>query len=133
MRFSPFFLAVFAALSLGSVANAQEAARTPLSSTLELSGQSGGPRLSACGHIDPDASQTIQVTEAFASLSFKVESEGDYTLLITGPDGFRECVFARNFDGGGIEAPGLLTRGEYQVFVGDRKGESHPYTLSVSQ
>jgi len=133
MRFSPFFIAIFAALSIGSIANAQEAARTPLDSPLELSGQTGGPRLSACGHIDPDAGQTIQVTEPFTSLSFKVESEGDYTLLITGPDGFRECVFARNYDDGGIEAPGLLTRGDYQVFVGDRKGESHPYTMSVSQ
>lgn len=132
MRFS-LFLAIFAALSLGSAAKAQEVARTPLSSPLELNGQTGGPRLSACGHINPRANQTIQVTEAFTSLSFKVESEGEYTLLITGPDGFRECVFASNYDGSGIEAPGLLTRGEYQVFVGDRKGESHPYTLSVSQ
>jgi len=133
MRFSPFLLAIVAALSLSSVAKAQETARTPLSSPLELTGQTGGPEASACGNIDPQASQTIQVTEAFTSLSFQVESEGDYTLLITGPDGFRECVFADNYDGGGIEAPGLLTRGEYQVFVGDRKGERHPYTLSVSQ
>lgn len=133
MRFSPLCLAVVAALSLGSVAKAQTVVRTPLSSPLESTGQTGGSRLSACGNVDPRANQTIQVTEAFASLSFKVESAGDYTLLITGPDGFRECVFARNYEDGGIEAPGLLTRGEYQVFVGDRKGESHPYTLSISQ
>lgn len=133
MRLSPFFLALVATVSLSSVANAQMAARTPLSSPIQLSGQTGGPEQSACGNIDPSASQTIQVTESFTSLSFQVKSEGDYTLLITGPDGFRECVFAHNYDNGGIRAPGLLTQGEYQVFVGDRQGERHPYTLSITQ
>ena len=133
MRLSPIFLALAATLSMGSVARAQEVARTPLSSPLELTGQTGGSEASACGNINPRANQTIRVTEAFTSLSFQVESEGDFTLLITGPDGFRECVLASNHNGGGIEAPGLLTQGEYQVFVGDRKGESHPYTLSISQ
>ncbi len=133
MRLSPLFLALVATLSMGSAVSAQQVARTPLSSPLELTGQTGGPEASACGNIDPRANQTIQVTETFTSLSFQVESEGDFTLLITGPDGFRECVLANNSDGGGIEAPGLLTRGEYQVFVGDRKGERHPYTLSITQ
>lgn len=133
MRLSPLFLALVATLSFSSVAKAQTVTRTPLSSPVELSGQTGGPEQSACGNIDPRASQTIQVTEDFASLSFQVESEGDYTLLITGPDGFRECVFAHNYDGGGIQAPGLLTQGEYQVLVGDRRGERHPYTLSITQ
>ncbi|EDX87293.1 hypothetical protein S7335_5001 [Synechococcus sp. PCC 7335] len=132
MRLS-LFLALVATLSLGSISKAQTVSRTPLSSPIELSGQTGGPEQSACGNIDPRASQTIQVTEDFASLSFQVESEGDYTLLITGPDGFRECVFAHNYDDGSIHAPGLLTQGEYQVFVGDRRGERHPYTLSITQ
>ncbi len=133
MRLSPLLLALVATLSMGSVASAQQIVQPPLSSPLELTGQTGGPEASACGNIDPRASQTIKVTESFTSLNFQVESEGDFTLLITGPNGFRECVLADNSTGGGIEAPGLLTEGEYQVFVGDRKGERHPYTLLITQ
>ncbi|MEL6604422.1 MAG: hypothetical protein AAFP20_14490 [Cyanobacteria bacterium J06614_10] len=133
MKLSPFALALAAVLSVGPAVQAQSVTRTPLDSPLELTGQSGGRESSACGNIDRSAGQVIEVTESFASLSFEVESEGDYTLLITGPDGFRECVFAHNYDGGVIQAPGLLNQGEYKVFVGDRSGESHPYTMSITQ
>ncbi len=133
MRFSPlFFLPLVAVLAMGSAAKAQIIS-TPLSEPLELTGQTGGSDSTACGNISRSDGQTIRVTEPFASLSFEVESEGDYTLLITGPNGFRECVFAHNYDGGVIQAPGLLDQGQYQVFVGDRSGESHPYTLLISQ
>jgi hypothetical protein len=133
-RFSPLLLSsLVALLSLGSAAQAQSIARTPLASPLELTGRTGGAQSSACGNINPSAGQRVSVTESFASLTFEVQSQGDYTLLITGPDGFSECVFAHNYDGGVIQSPGLLNRGEYQVYVGDRRGESHPYTLSISQ
>ncbi|NJM98880.1 MAG: hypothetical protein HC800_18545 [Phormidesmis sp. RL_2_1] len=133
-RFSPFFFALMTAFSFGAVANAQQTpAITPLADPIEITGQTGGPQSSNCGNTDPTAGQIVRVTEPFASLNFEVQSEGDYTLLITGPNGFRECVFAHNYDGGNIQAPGLLNRGEYRLYVGDRKGESHPYTLSISQ
>lgn len=132
-RFSSCLLALAAVFSLGSAAQAQSMARTPLAAPVEMSGQTGGTQSSACGNINPGSSQVISVTESFASLSFEVESQGDYTLLITGPGGFRECVFAHNYDGGVIQAPGLLNQGDYQVYVGDRSGESHPYTMSISQ
>ncbi len=132
-RFSPLFLALAAVLTVGSAAQAQSVTRTPLSAPVELTGQTGGPESSTCGNINPAAGQVVRIAEPFASLDFKVQSQGDYTLLITGPGGFRECVFAHNYDGGVIQAPGLLNQGEYQVHVGDRRGESHPYTLSISQ
>ena len=132
-RFTTLLLSAVAVLSVSSAASAQSAARTPLSNPIEMTGTSGGRESSVCGNIDRSSGQTVNVTEAFASLSFEVESAGDYTLFITGPNGFRECVFAHNYDGGVIQAPGLLTQGQYRVFVGDRKGESHPYTLSITQ
>lgn len=131
-RFSPLLIAL-AVLTIGSAAKAQSVTRTPLSAPVELTGQSGGAESSTCGNINPATGQVVRITEPFASLDFKVQSQGDYTLLITGPSGFRECVFAHNYDGGVIQAPGLLNQGEYQVYVGDRRGESHPYTLSISQ
>ncbi|MEM6448744.1 MAG: hypothetical protein AAF703_00350 [Cyanobacteria bacterium P01_D01_bin.105] len=132
--FTALFFAATAALSVSSAVSAQRpVAHTPLTGPLEMTGVSGGRESSVCGNIDRSAGQTISVTEMFASLSFAVEGEGDYTLLITGPNGFRECVFAHNYDGGVIQAPGLLNQGQYRVFIGDRKGESHPYTLSITQ
>lgn len=142
MRLSPLFLSLLTVLSLGSAAYAQanqnqagrnQVVRTPLEEPLQITGQTGGSDRSACGFINRSQGRTIRVSEPFASLSFEVESEGDYTLLITGADGFRECVFAHNYDGGVIQAPGLLDQGVYRVFVGDRSGESNPYTLSISQ
>jgi len=133
-RYSSLLLALAAVVSTGSAAIAQSTmTRTPLASPIELSGRSGGPQSSACGNINPSTGQRVQVTESFASLDFEVQSQGNYTLLIKGPGGFEECVFAHNYDGGVIKSPGLLNRGEYQVFVGDRNGESHPYTLSIRQ
>jgi len=147
MRLSPLFFSLLTVFSVGAVGTAQtagiaqttgaaaspEVIRTPIESPLQLTGLSGGGDNSACGNIDRSQGETIRVTEPFASLSFEVESEGDYTLLITGADGFKECVFAHNYDGGVIQAPGLLDQGMYRVFVGDRSGESNPYTLSITQ
>ncbi len=137
-RFSPLFLSLVTALSLGAVnslgavAQAQSTVRTPLAAPVELSGTTGGAQAdSACGSINTSAAQVVQVTESFAALNFEVQSAGDYTLLITGPNNFKECVFAH--DGSSIKSPGLLNQGEYQVYVGDRQGESHPYTMSITQ
>lgn len=139
MRLSPLFFSFISALAMCSAilpAQAQgqaQVVRTPLAEPLEITGRTGGNDPSACGAINLNRGRTIRVTEPFASLSFEVESEGDYTLLITGENGFSECVFAHNYDGGVIQAPGLLDQGVYKVYVGDRSGESHPYTLSISQ
>ena len=134
MRLSPLLFGLFAVMvASGTAAKAEPTARTPLTAPLEMTGRTGGDENSSCGNINPSSGQVVQVTEPFASLRFEVESEGDYTLLITGPDGFQECVFAHNYDGGVIRAPGLLNQGEYQVHVGDRRGESHPYIMKISQ
>ena len=130
---SSLLLALAAVVSTGSAAMAQSVASTPLSAPVQMSGQTGGSQTSACGNINPSGAQRVQVTESFASLDFEVESQGNYTLLIKGPGGFEECVFAHNYDGGVLKSPGLLNQGEYRVFVGDRDGASHPYTLSISQ
>lgn len=132
-RLSSIFFALAAVLAVGTTAKADPTVRTPIAAPIEVTGQTGGSESSTCGNINRADGQVVQVTEAFTALNFEVQSRGDYTLLITGPDGFQECVFAHNYDGGVIQAPGLLNRGEYRVFVGDRRGESHPYTISISQ
>ena len=132
-RFSFIFLTLAAVLSTAAAAQAEPVVRTPIAAPIEITGRTGGSAASTCGNINPAAGQVVQVTESFTSLNFEVQSQGDYTLLITGPNGFEECVFAHNYDGGVIQAPGLLNQGEYQLFVGDRRGERHPYTIVISQ
>lgn len=119
-----------AVLPFGAV-QAQTPVRTPLSSPIEVTGQTGGAQSSACGYIGNTPAQVIQVTEPFASLNFEVQSTGDYTLLIRGPQGFNECVLAHDFDGGVIQSPGVLNQGTYQVYIGNRSGTSHPYQLRI--
>ena len=94
---------------------------------------SGGGQSSSCGFIANTPSQVLQVTEAFAPLDIRVTSTGDFTLFISGPNGFNECVMANNYDQGVINAPGLLNQGAYSIFVGDRNGQSNPYNLSIEQ
>jgi hypothetical protein len=118
------------AITLIAPARSQE---TPLAAPLQVTGQSGGPQQSSCGYISAAPNQTIKVTEAFTSLNIQVQSTGDYTLFLTGPGGFSECVLAHDFDGGVIQSPGVLNQGTYQIYVGDRNGASHPFTLSISQ
>ena len=133
MRRFSFILLTLAALLSAETAAQAAPVRTPIAAPIEITGRTGGSAASSCGNINPAAGQVVRVTESFTSLNFEVQSQGDYTLLITGPNGFEECVFAHNYDGGVIQAPGLLNQGDYQLFVGDRRGESHPYTIVISQ
>ena len=107
--------------------------QTPLQSPIQVSGVTGGSQSSSCGFISNTPSQVLQVTEPFAPIDIQVTSTGDFTLFISGPDGFSECVMANNFDQGVINAPGLLNQGAYSIFVGDRNGQSNPFSLSIQQ
>jgi hypothetical protein len=124
---------VMATVGFSAPAQSQTVAQTPFNQTMSISGTTGGSTASSCGYIASNPNQVIQVTEAFTSLDITVQSTGDYTLLITGPNGFSECVMAHDFDGGVIQSPGLLNQGTYQIYVGDRAGAQNPFTLSIAQ
>ncbi len=107
--------------------------QTPLPNPISVTGQSGGTQSSSCGYIASTPNQVVRVTEAFTSLRFKVESGGQPTLMITNSAGRSQCVMADSFSGGTIEIPGIWDQGPYSVFVGDRGGNSHTYTLTITQ
>jgi hypothetical protein len=67
----------------------------------------------------------INLSDDFSYLRFSVQSAGQPTLLIEGPNG-SSCVQADNLSGGKIEAPGYWEKGSYQVYVGDRAGGQNP-------
>jgi hypothetical protein len=103
--------------------------QTPLSSVMTVTGNSGGSQSSQCGFIAGAPNQVIVVNQP-TPLRFKVQSQGQPTLWITGP--VNRCVMADNYSGGAIEVPGVWQQGTYSVFVGDRTQGSHPFTLSIS-
>ncbi len=123
----------FAIALISATAALSDTVRTPLQSAVTLRGTSGGARSSSCGNISNQPNHQVQVTEAFTSLRFRVESGGQPTLFIQSSNGQSECVMADGFSGGSIEIPGVWEQGTYSVYVGDRSGQSHNYTLSIRQ
>ncbi|MEB3355336.1 MAG: hypothetical protein VKK04_01220 [Synechococcales bacterium] len=115
-----------------TVAQAQTV-RTPIQSGYTSRGNSGGPQSGQCGFTAAQPNLRLEVTEPLASLRFRVEGGGAPTLMITNGRGRSECVMSDNLSGGTIELPGVWEQGVYDVYVGDRSGNSHSYTLSISQ
>jgi hypothetical protein len=96
----------------------------------QLVGQSGGSQQTPdCGAISPTPNHVITITEQINSMRLRVEATGGQpTLLVIGPSANeRMCASAKP------EMPGLWLPGTYQVFIGDRAGESHAYTLHLDQ
>ncbi|HEY9737666.1 MAG TPA: hypothetical protein V6D06_15335 [Trichocoleus sp.] len=132
LRWVALPLVLVSTLSLGSAARAQ-GLMTPLSEPAQQSGVSGGSQPSACGNLPAAPTQTLQVTETFASVDITLQGEGALTLLITGPGGFSECRTTDRFNAGQINAPGLLNQGVYSIYVGNESSAQTPYTLSIRQ
>lgn len=107
---------------------------TQLPEPMSLEGMSGGNVASDCGNISEQPSQQLQLTDEFAQTSgylrFVVEGAGDPTLLIEGPAG-RFCVLSDRAMDKGPEAVGYWLPGTYNIYVGDRGAQSHPYSLSI--
>jgi hypothetical protein len=100
---------------------------------LVVRGTSGGSQASKnCGMIAATPNVVVNLSENFNYLRFSVQGAGQPTLLIQAPNG-SSCVQADNFSGGKIEAPGYWEKGSYSIYVGDRAGGQHPYTLTITQ
>jgi hypothetical protein len=122
--------ALAAVVAMATPAFAQPTSQTPLSSPVEVTGTSGGSRSSSCGNLPETPSHTLRVSESFAAIDISAEAEGSFTLQITSPNGFSECLLSSD---GVINAPGVLNQGTYSIYVGSRSGGSYPYTLSIRQ
>lgn len=99
---------------------------------LVVHGTSGGSKSSNCGNISDTPNQVIQVKDPLPYLHLSVQSEGQPTLLIEGPNG-RFCVLGDASAGGRPEISGYWQPGRYSLYIGDRTAGQHPYTLSISE
>ena len=99
-----------------------------------LTGISGGAKDSqGCGKIGEQPNHVIRLSDKFKYLRFSVEGEGNLTLLIEPPSGSPSCVLYDSASGGKIQSSGLWEAGIYRISIGDRSGQKHPYTLSITQ
>lgn len=121
--------ALAATLAIATVAHGQ-AIQTPLAAPVTVTGTSGGAQSSECGFISGTPSQVVTVNQP-TPLRFKLESQGQPTLWITGP--VNRCVMADGLSGGTIELPGVWEQGTYSVYVGDSNQANYPFTLSITQ
>lgn len=110
---------------------AEQVTLAPHFQPITLRGMSGGVNSSNCGKIAASPNVILQVTDNISSMRVRVQSSGQPTLLIDGPKG-RACIPADSTGSGSIEIPGFWEKGLYTLYIGDRAGESHDYTFSVS-
>ena len=100
-----------------------------------IRGNSGGPIDSKnCGFVAATPSYTVSLSERMDYMRILVETNGGQpTLLIIGPkaeDSF--CVLGDMNAGLKPEISGVWEPGTYQVYVGDRSGRRHRFTLNIS-
>ena len=85
-----------------------------------------------CGFINTAPNQVINVTNRLNYMRLSVQGAGgEPTLLVDGPGG-RFCVLADAVSGEAPEISGVWLPGNYSVYVGDRTGSQHQYTLQIS-
>lgn len=134
-----FLQATLVTLGLGGTISASVAQPLMLGSNLPkdpvvVQGQTGGTvRSNNCGFIGNEPNQVLEVSQRIDYMRIVVESTGGQpTLLVDGPDG-KFCVLASNLAQDYPEISGVWLPGRYRIYVGDRVGARHDYTLSISQ
>ncbi len=99
-----------------------------------VTGQTGGTVSSqSCGFIRETPNQVLEISQRLDYMRLLVEAEGGQpTLLVDGPDG-KFCVLADNLSQDNPVMSGVWPAGLYKVYIGDRGGNPHNFTLSISQ
>lgn len=126
----PTALAATLAIATTVTPGYSQTIQTPLSAPVTVTGNSGGGQSSQCGFVADSPNQVIVVNQP-TPIRFKLESQGQPTLWITGP--VDRCVMADSLSGGMIELPGVWEQGTYSVYVGDFNQGSFPFTLLITQ
>ena len=100
-----------------------------------IEGQSGGSTNSqGCGFISDRPIYEMNLEQRVDYMRFTVQSDGGQpTLLVLGPnpnDSF--CILGDEVTGLKPEISGVWEAGSYQIYVGDRQGDRHQFTLDIS-
>lgn len=103
------------------------------SDPLSVQGHSGGAVDSkGCGFIAAAPNHAIDITDRIDYMRLSVQAAGgEPTLLVDGPGG-RFCMLAEDSEQN-PQISGVWLPGRYSVYIGDRQGTKHQYTLNISQ
>ena len=100
-----------------------------------IEGQSGGSTDSqGCGFIGDRPNYEMNLEQKADYMHFSVQTDGGQpTLLVLGPDPDDSfCVLGDEVSGLKPEISGVWEAGSYKIYVGDRNGENHKFTLNIS-
>ena len=100
-----------------------------------IKGQSGGSVDSqGCGFVASSPNYEMNLDRRLDYMRLTVKSAGGQpTLLVLGPNaGDSFCVLGDEISGLKPEISGVWESGSYQIFVGDRLGDRHEFTLNIS-
>lgn len=100
-----------------------------------IEGQSGGSSDSqGCGFISDRPNYEMDLKQRVDYMRFTVQTDGGQpTLLVLGPnpnDSF--CILGDEVSGLKPEISGVWEAGSYKIYVGDRNGDRHKFTLNIS-
>lgn len=100
-----------------------------------IQGKSGGSTNSqGCGFIADRPNYEMNLEQGIDYMRLTVQvAGGQPTLLVLGPnseDSF--CVLGDEISGLKPEISGVWEAGYYKIYVGDRVGEQHQFTLNIS-
>ena len=98
---------------------------------LQLSGTSEGSVDKPCDKLGTTPQHIIELTENFDYLRFSLQTDGQPTLVIQRQGQNKQCIPGSS--GQMIEYPGYWEQGLYNIYIIDRTGNQHPYTLSITQ
>jgi hypothetical protein len=138
-KFSELNISIFTmAILLGSFSTMGNNTfmRTALAqSDRTIEGRSGGSTDSnGCGFIADRPNYEMNLEQRVDYMRFTVQADGGQpTLLVIGPsanDSF--CVLGDRVSGLKPEISGVWEAGSYQIYVGDRQGVRHQFTLNIS-
>lgn len=100
-----------------------------------IQGQSGGSIDSkGCGFIGNTPNHVMNIEQRIDYMRLTVQASGGQpTLLVLGPNsGDSFCVLGDEASGLKPEISGVWEAGKYQIYVGDRLGNKHQFTLDIS-
>ena len=100
-----------------------------------ITGESGGSNDSqGCGFISNTPNYKMNLEQRTDYMRLTVQANGGQpTLLVLGPNaGDRFCVLGDETSGLKPEISGVWESGSYQIYIGDRLGGQHQFTLDIS-
>ena len=114
--------------SASVIANSDRVERT-------IQGRSGGSNdTRGCGFVSSNPIYEMNLETRIDYMRFTVKANGGQpTLLVIGPNsGDSFCVLGDRLSGLKPEISGVWEAGYYQIYVGDRTGSRHQFTLNIS-